>query len=80
MAQGMRHGIVAFVPKICGKELEKEGAAWMDAKWIFPILSLFGGEEVSIYERMERTHESLNPKVAFAWLRVICRDIFEMLR
>ena len=27
-------------PKMFGKELEKEGAAWMDAKWILPMLSL----------------------------------------
>ena len=40
MAQGMRQGILETEPKIWGKELEKEGAAWMDAKWILPILSL----------------------------------------
>lgn len=28
------------VPKMCGKELEKEGEAWMEAKWILPMLSL----------------------------------------
>ncbi len=27
-----------------------------------------------------RTHESLNPKVAFAWFMVICREILETLR
>jgi len=27
-------------PNIWGKELEKDGAAWMAAKWIFPMLSL----------------------------------------
>ena len=26
------------------------------------------------------THESVNPKVDFAWLHVICRDILETLR
>ena len=40
MAQGMRQGMLVTSPKICGKELEKEGAAWMDAKWILPMLSL----------------------------------------
>lgn len=30
-------------PKICGKELEKDGAAWIAAKWIFPMLSLEDG-------------------------------------
>lgn len=29
-----------FVPKIFGNELEKDGAAWIEAKWILPILSL----------------------------------------
>ena len=40
IAHGMRHGMFDCAPKICGKELEKDGAAWMDAKWIFPMLSL----------------------------------------
>ena len=40
IAQGIRHGMLDALPKICGKELEKEGAAWMDAKWILPMLSL----------------------------------------
>ena len=40
IAHGMRHGMLDCAPKICGKELEKDGAAWMDAKWIFPMLSL----------------------------------------
>ena len=40
MAHGMRHGVSLFVPKILGNELEKEGAAWMAAKWILPMLSL----------------------------------------
>jgi hypothetical protein len=30
------------VPNICGNELENDGAAWIAAKWIFPILSLCG--------------------------------------
>ena len=40
IAQGMRQGMLDCVPKIWGKEWEKEGAAWMDAKWILPMLSL----------------------------------------
>lgn len=43
IAQGIRHGMFEAVPNICGKELEKEGAAWMEAKWILPMLSLEGG-------------------------------------
>ena len=27
-------------PNIWGNEFEKDGAAWMEAKWIFPMLSL----------------------------------------
>ena len=41
IAHGMRHGMFDALPKICGNELEKEGAAWMDAKWILPMLSLY---------------------------------------
>lgn len=40
MAHGMRQGMLLWVPNMCGKELENEGAAWMAAKWIFPMLSL----------------------------------------
>lgn len=36
MAQGMRHGMSFLLPKICGKELLKDGAAWMAGKLIFP--------------------------------------------
>lgn len=36
MAQGMRHGMSFLSPKICGKELLKDGAAWMAGKLIFP--------------------------------------------
>ena len=36
----MREGISAFVPKIWGKEFEKEGAAWIATKWTLPMLSL----------------------------------------
>lgn len=36
MAQGMRHCISFLLPKICGKELLKDGAAWMAGKLIFP--------------------------------------------
>lgn len=36
MAQGMRHCTSVRSPKIWGKELLKEGAAWMAGKLIFP--------------------------------------------
>lgn len=36
MAQGMRHCMSFLPPKICGKELLKDGAAWMAGKLIFP--------------------------------------------
>lgn len=36
MAQGMRHCMSFLLPKICGKELLKDGAAWMAGKLIFP--------------------------------------------
>lgn len=32
IAQGMRQGTSVLSPKIWGKELEKEGAAWMEGK------------------------------------------------
>ena len=44
MAHGMSDWIPAFflgsVPKMCGKVEEKDVAAWMAVKWIFPMLSL----------------------------------------
>jgi hypothetical protein len=40
MAHGIRHGTSSLVPKIWGKELEKDGVAWMAAKWNIPALSL----------------------------------------
>jgi len=36
IAHGMRHGILdirSFEPKICGKEVANEEAAWIAAKW-----------------------------------------------
>jgi hypothetical protein len=33
-------GMSNLVPKICGKELENDGAAWIAPKCIFPMLSL----------------------------------------
>ena len=60
------------VPKMCGKELEKEGEAWMEAKWILPMLSLVGIVlALNVQQEITPTHESLNPNVAFAWLMVI---------
>ncbi len=71
------------VPKIWGKEFEKDGAAWIEAKWIFPMLSLCARRKfrkgVTGVAR-DHTHESLKPNVAFAWLMVICREILETLR
>jgi hypothetical protein len=40
MAHGIRHGIEESVPKIWGNELENEGAAWIETKWLLPMLSL----------------------------------------
>ncbi len=40
MAHGIRHGMSCFSPKICGNELEKEGAAWIETKCALPTLSL----------------------------------------
>jgi hypothetical protein len=40
IAQGMRAGMSSRWPKMWGKELEKDGVAWMDAKWNMPTLSL----------------------------------------
>jgi hypothetical protein len=42
IAQGMRQGILDTSPNIFGNELENEGAAWIAAKWILPMLSLLG--------------------------------------
>lgn len=46
MAHGMRHWMSVRSRKICGKELLKEGAAWMAGKLIFP-----GKEDRSAYTR-----------------------------
>lgn len=40
IAQGIKAGMSDFVPKMCGNELEKDGAAWIAAKCIFPMQSL----------------------------------------
>ena len=40
IAHGIKHGTSDLSPNIWGKELENEGAAWMAAKWHFPMLSL----------------------------------------
>ena len=42
IAHGMRQGVFETEPNIWGKELENDGAAWIAAKWIFPMLSLRG--------------------------------------
>ena len=49
----MRAGMSDFVPKICGKELEKDGAAWIAPKCILPILSLLKKKEVAEMSRHE---------------------------
>jgi hypothetical protein len=41
MAQGIKQGISDRLPKICGKELLKDGAAWIATKCSFPMLSLY---------------------------------------
>lgn len=67
MAHGIKQGMLLTAPKIWGKLLENEGAAWIEAKWILPILSLARGKLHDIgYAHM--THDSLNPKVALTWL------------
>lgn len=58
-------GMDEVVPYIWGKEFENEGAAWIEAKWILPMLSLDGCQNGVV---TETAYESLNPKVAFAWL------------
>jgi hypothetical protein len=40
MAQGIRQGMEESVPNMWGNELEKDGAAWTETKWLLPILSL----------------------------------------
>jgi hypothetical protein len=40
MAHGIRQGMSVLDPKMCGKELEKEGAAWIAGKENLPMLSL----------------------------------------
>lgn len=40
IAQGIRQAMSPLGPNICGKVLEKEGAAWIETKCNFPILSL----------------------------------------
>lgn len=40
MAHGIKQGISVLLPNMCGKELEKEGAAWIEGKDTLPILSL----------------------------------------
>ena len=60
------------VPNICGKELEKDGAAWIAAKCILPMLSLRRRiKDASQERRYDRTYESPKPNVALAWLSVI---------
>lgn len=50
----------------------------MEAKWILPMLSLsicmLASDENGL---SDATHESLNPKVAFAWFIVICLEILD---
>lgn len=56
-------------PKIWGKELENEGAAWMEQKCIFPMLSLTEHHiltsKYAFSTRATQTHESVKPNVAF---------------
>lgn len=39
MAQGIRHGTLRRCANMCGKMVEKDGAAWMAQKAAFPTLS-----------------------------------------
>ncbi len=39
MAQGMRQRTLLLRPKMCGNELEKEGAAWTAGYAYLPMLS-----------------------------------------
>ena len=64
-----------------GNELENDGAAWIEAKCIFPTLSLTNGTVKTSYIRVfECTHESPKPNVALAWFRVIRREILTTFR
>lgn len=40
IAHGIKQGAELSCPKICGKELENEGADWTATKWSLPMLSL----------------------------------------
>lgn len=44
IAHGMRQGMSALSPKICGNELENDGVAWIATKCHLPTLSLREGE------------------------------------
>jgi hypothetical protein len=60
MAQGMRHGMLETSPKMLGNELENDGAAWMDAKWILPILSLRDWRDIFFTPKNEIDQVELN--------------------
>ena len=55
-------------PKMLGKELENEGAAWIAAKCILPILSLHNTWPQHYFNGVPQTctYESLKPNVALA--------------
>jgi hypothetical protein len=60
----MRQGI-SFLPlKINGKLPEKEGAAWMDGKWIFPIESIIIFIRILhfMHNYLKKLPDSENPK------------------
>ena len=77
------------VPKMCGNELEKDGAAWMAGNEILPIGSLFGergqkGSEAAplagrVFVVREHSYESPKPKMALAALKVTIFSILTML-
>lgn len=90
MAHGIKQGTSVLSPKIWGNEFENDGAAWMEGKWLFPMLSLQrtmphgDSQSPSVRGACNRqsvaTHESLKPKVALDWLYVSILEILTMFQ
>jgi hypothetical protein len=70
----MRHGTFVASPKICGKEFEKEGAAWMEVKWILPMLSL---HNLSVLAQKIRMNKFMNLRIVESkcGLGLVVRDL-----
>lgn len=80
MAHGIKHGMSLLEPKICGKEFENEGAAWIATKWSFPTLSLkLRRQQVYFTSQLGIPCLSVKPNVALDWLVVIHRAILTTL-